>query len=843
MGSAKHTFSVQDRSAIIPSLDGIYAGVTVVSKKGAVNKPTLITSVNELIDVYGEPDPKLGTAMYSALTYLSEGNKLWVTRAIHEDATFASVLVRSKIKPVTTVATEELSEESRIIRPIEGLTQHELDAYSFPIYSTNKEYSLEPVQLKDSFVDTKRIYVDALGTIEAGSKVSFTSEDLAVLNSSTSSVGEDTMTYTVVETGVEELVFEKISIDTAITVSKGTEIFLVDQGALVSITGNPTVVRDASNAKTIICTNTDYLSPGDVISIDGVEVVFNKKTTLVENTKYMDFADYMNLTADLKVYKVTHSEFEDRDCLLISSLTEGEWGNEISIATAPSRDYENAYNLIVYYQGVQVESWEVTNEPFLDGFGNQTYVEDRINGKSAYIQVKHNAADVDDGVPAKPLYTSYSLWKQNPTRMFVATGNQTSENILDSGNHKEIQLTAVAGIDVGDSIKFMLESGELSKEYKISSIDVPNTSLIIDRPSEDNITIGSELYLFDTSITDLSAGIQNGIQYYKIKELDNVYYNYPLNAVFNISGVEGRLVDAGANLMTSGSVGSLVTVSDLVTAVETLGNREETPMQVLMDGGWTTPAFAQACQKVATSQGMCHAFISMDPNAEDSFNYKKEIVDYKAATMLNTHLCSIFTGWVKFLDTYNQKEIWVSPESFACAAQSYTTRNFEMWYPAAGWNRGKIVALDVKVKFSEGDRDWFVDNRINPIRYKKGSGLVIWGNETTLVKPSPLQLRSVSMLLIVIKYGLDALLEYKTFELNNEGTWGPLETAINAFMRDEIQAKGGVYAYNLAIKDIITSSDIDNRRMPIFLGIKPTMDIKEIPVTLAIFSSGVDISI
>jgi len=389
----------------------------------------------------------------------------------------------------------------------------------------------------------------------------------------------------------------------------------------------------------------------------------------------------------------------------------------------------------------------------------------------------------------------------------------------------------------------MLSSGKLSKEYKIMSIDVPNTSLILDRPSEDNIAIGSVLYFFNTNNTNKPAGIVNGIQNYAIKEIDSVFYNYQMNKPFDISGEHGVLLDAGANMSTGGSFGSTVTVSDLITALNTLSNRENTPMQLLMDGGWTTPAFAQACQRVAESQGMCHAYISVDPSAEFSNNYKKAIVDYKASTGLNTHLCSIFTGWVKYLDTYNQKEVWVSPESFACASQSYTSRNFEMWYPAAGWNRGKVSALDVAVKFSEGDRDWFVDNRINPIRYKKGSGLVIWGNETTLVKPSPLQLRSVSMLLIVIKYGLDKLLEFQEFNLDNEATWGPLETAINSFMRDDIQAKGGVYNYNLAIKDIITKADIDNRRMPVFLGIQPTMDIKEIPVTLAIFSSGVDISI
>ncbi len=165
-----------------------------------------------------------------------------------------------------------------------------------------------------------------------------------------------------------------------------------------------------------------------------------------------------------------------------------------------------------------------------------------------------------------------------------------------------------------------------------------------------------------------------------------------------------------------------------------------------------------------------------------------------------------------------------------------------MFTPAAGWERGQIQALDVLVKYSEGDRDYFVDNRINPVRYKLGSGMSIWGNETTLEKPSPMQMRHVSMLLIVIKEALQAL-EWQTFNLNNESTWVKVEASLNAFMRDEIKAKGGVYNYQVALQEIITASDLDNRRMPIFLGIQPTSDIQMIPVALAVFNNTVDIQV
>lgn len=49
----------------------------------------------------------------------------------------------------------------------------------------------------------------------------------------------------------------------------------------------------------------------------------------------------------------------------------------------------------------------------------------------------------------------------------------------------------------------------------------------------------------------------------------------------------------------------------------------------------------------------------------------------------------------------------------------------------------------------------------------------------------------------------------------------------------------------MAVSSIITDSDKEQRRMPVFLGIKPTSDVKFIPVTLAVFSASqkIDVSL
>ena len=295
--------------------------------------------------------------------------------------------------------------------------------------------------------------------------------------------------------------------------------------------------------------------------------------------------------------------------------------------------------------------------------------------------------------------------------------------------------------------------------------------------------------------------------------------------------------------MTGSVLGSAVTISDINNAYDLLKNKEKTPVNLVLDGGAAYPAVAQKIFAVCQEQTLAHGFLSMDPIAEQGTNFKQDMVDYKNSLSLNTELCSIFAGWVKIQDDYNQKEIFVSPEAFGAASQSFTTRNYNFFTPAAGWLRGKVAGLDVQTEFDEPARDFLVLNRINPIRKKEGSGLVVWGNETLLSRPSPLQIRSVAMLIIAIKYGLENYLEFKLFDFNSESVYTQVEKALTGFMRDEIKGKGGVTDFQVSVKEIITDSDKDNRKMPVFVGIKPTPDIKEIPVTLAIYNQGATIDV
>jgi len=822
MGSAKVIVKVQDRSAIVPAQDGVYGGIVLRSWKGPVNKPILITKVSEFLDVFGTPRTDKHE-YYSALTYLNESNKLWCVRAAADNAKYGAALVRFKINPLPETLPDIHWNPDPIVKPLTGLTQDELDAYEFPLYERNREFGPTVGSVVESLQNTLLFQVSSYAGVEVNDRIVFGDP-----------VDNDTPAYTITKKYEQEVSYDEITLASNMTGKKGDEIVWVDSDSNEN-SYDPKVylVRDVDSSTNILVNNSDPVHNDDNVRVKGTsdKIAVNDKNIYKEIHLMLEVDKYITVTKGELFRKITHSKWEERDSFLVTGINQGDWNNHITIGIAESKNYpNNGFVILVYYDGVLVEDWEVTKTDFIDEFGNQLYLEDKINGKSKYITVIDNK-----NTEERPLYTNYSVWRKDPIDIFVPK-TTLAEDVVKGDT--EIKLTDASAFVLGDRIKF----GTYDEEYKVISIS--GNIINIDRQFiEEKVAVGSDVLKFDNTVNVPEENIENGIKYYPIQKLQKVFYNYHIPYhPFIIDGEVGTLLDAGTNMLNGGFDGDACTLKELVTALDKLGNPESTPVTLLMDGGFTYPAYAQAMVKVAEAQDQTHCYLSVDPNAEEDIDYKNAVVNYVASLNLDTEKASVFSSWLKIFDEYNGKYVWVSPEAFAAASQSYTHRNYYMWYPAAGWLRGKLKALDSLIKPDEGTRDFFVDHKINPIKYVKGSGFLIWGNRTMYTKPSPLDDRSVAMLLIVIKQGLKRFLEFETFEINDQQTWSIAEQAIISFLQD-IQSKRGLEEYRVAISSIITDQDIDNNRMPVFIGIKPTRSIKEIPVTLAIYNYGSTIKV
>jgi hypothetical protein len=866
MGAAKVIFKTQDRSATTQSLSGIYAGLVVRSSKGRVKTPTLITSIDQYVAEYGEPDLRYPENQ-AAVQILGSTDKLWVVRAAAEDIKYGGVLVRGGDFDIGNLYDDDVK---KVIEPIEdGLTQDDLDSYIFQQQEGDIQVSPMLDSIGGAVVNSYEFILDGTPkSLIAGNRIVMSTESYAPLTDyNVSTFGIKIVDVLGVEKrdGFQRIIFD-VDADgnqTTISITKGMKVKNKSNGAIAY------VLVDAKESPFVIVNTADEFHDGDEIVVldENDEETDDTATQKLKDEVSLYFVSTkqpVTLSSDMNIYKLEKvSKWETLYSFMITGINQGIWNNELEIGIEKSKDYDNCFIVVVYQNGIEIERHEVSKDRnFVDGFGNKLYIETIINNKSGNIRVKDNPFAIrQDGSTISPRPTDSSIWKRNAEEIFrpaVDTdGNelQTQELLLEGD--VEVYMKTTDGLDIGDKIKFLPSydandvcyGTEYFENYTIENIDRDNNRVFLDRTiitqySYNDITsTGWRIFKFQKYETKIEQHIIEGIQYFPYTIVGYSLTGDKINEVIKLGEFYGKVLDAGVNFMESGFDGSNVSLADMIFALRTLSNNTNTPVQLLLDGGFAIPAYAQEMLRVANAQGEnnTHCYWSMDPAAEESFYAYEAVTAYADQLMINTHLGSLFSGWVKQYCPYNKEFVWTDPATYGAISQNYVHRNYTLFTPAAGLVKGKVLGLEIKHQFSEGELDGIVDARVNPIIYQKGQGLIIWGNRTMYAKPSPLQLRSVAFLLMSIRFGLASYLKYELFNYNNASTWSRVQTTINNFMTNEILAKEGVYAFKCVVAP--TDSDIDNRRMPIFLGIQPTMDINEIPVTLAIFNKSLAITV
>jgi len=831
MPSAQVTIVQQDRAAIVPALTGIEIGTVLTADWGPI-VPYKITDPSQQPIIYSTPNNKKGSSWNGAQLLASSSTACWMTRAIHDDATYAAALVRFEYTaPNFNVCITPNTYPDTVISPLSaGISLTGLASYEFPLYEQPRVYS-----------DTLETVINTVTNSLTFNVTSFTTPSGALLDAGdllsfgpSSSMSNSSAYYTIVSAIVTPIIVHTLTLSAPITAPSGTEVL---NSSLGHYSPPIYLTADASSTTVVQVTSSDNIVNGQSVSINSTTAVLDQKSLVNETINIITLDSPVSVDGGTEIQLMISNDVVYRDAWLVTAIYPGALGSSIKFGISPSTNYPGvAVILNVYWNGVLKESWEVTRDNFIDEFGNQLNAETKINGFSKYIVVTDNTADLTRSLP---LTTTYGVWLQNSSSVFIQAPSITViENVLTGDQNVTISIQGVMAI--GSRIKFSLTG----PEYKVLSLTGSTTvTLGLDRPITDTITIGpgSYIYYFSSTYTNTPLCIYNGIQSYFYQQTP-VFTNYDIGDQYTISGLVGTIMDAGTNSLGGGSDGSLITLYDVINAFNLMSNKEVYKIACFCDNGFSYPEVAQAIDTIAQQTNLSHGYNSVPYTTELMNAPDQAVIAYRNSLNMNTAFSSLFTGWIQVTDTYNQTLVWVAPSVFGIVSQSFVTRDYYMFTPAAGWVYGIVKGLNINVNYDLGQRNSLIAANINPIRYRVGYGLAIWGNETLYVKPSPLQLRSVAMLLIVLKYGLDTMLDFELFKENNQTEWTSVENTIKLFIKNTLFIPGGLYDYQVSITKIITDSDIDNRRMPIFIGLQPTEDIQLIPVTIGIFNKSVAIS-
>lgn len=328
----------------------------------------------------------------------------------------------------------------------------------------------------------------------------------------------------------------------------------------------------------------------------------------------------------------------------------------------------------------------------------------------------------------------------------------------------------------------------------------------------------------------------------------NIYIEDALQGSLYIRALDNIAVDSSIMPVEStsiiwlggGSDGNAVTDADMIRALHTLDSKDTYPVTLVIDGGWTTPAYHNELTLFCETRKDCFAILSVPYVNEASASYLNDIVNYRNVDLnANTSYAAMYTPHVLIYDKFNDRKIYVSPDGFVAGIISETASNYEIWYPPAGLRRGQIRVLDVRRRFTQGEMDYLYDNGINPIRFAIGKGITVWGQKTLLTRPSSLDRINVRLLLIVIENAIAEALEDFVFEINDANTRALIRAMIESYLSN-IQARRGLYDYYVVCDETNnTQQDIDNYKLNVWVFVQPVKSAEYIQLNTIITRTGV----
>lgn len=332
----------------------------------------------------------------------------------------------------------------------------------------------------------------------------------------------------------------------------------------------------------------------------------------------------------------------------------------------------------------------------------------------------------------------------------------------------------------------------------------------------------------------------------------NIYVEKVLESSNYVRWIDNKGVDANVfpvnqttyAKLTGGSLGHAATTGEHITAVRQLANKRRYPVTLIMDAGWSIPAYQQAIIDVCESRGATLGILSTPIDVEMSSNYLEDIVAYRRKQLItSTSHAALYTPHVKIYDEYNDREIYISPTGHVGACISSTSENYEPWYAPAGNRRGVLNVLGVRREFTEGDLDYIYDAGINPIDFHETYGIRIWGQKTLLTRASALDRVNVRMLLIVIEPAIDEFLQDYVFEFNDEDTRRDIVNKITPYLAS-IQQRRGLYQFDVICNEENNTAEvIDANEIHVDLPLWPTKVGERILAKLSICSTGATFSL
>ena len=330
---------------------------------------------------------------------------------------------------------------------------------------------------------------------------------------------------------------------------------------------------------------------------------------------------------------------------------------------------------------------------------------------------------------------------------------------------------------------------------------------------------------------------------------------------FAATGNSNNTLTAGWNYDGAGNVandGALTAgLSGLVSGYSLFENTERFDVDFILMGsaGYAkedAQALANKCIAVAEARKDAVAFISPYRGAALTDTSDDRAVTVRSTSDITDNVISFFapvtsssygifdSGYKYMFDRFANTFRYVPLNGDIAGLCARNDANNFPWFSPAGTNRGSILnAVKLAYNPSKSERDKLYSNRVNPVIFSPGAGIVLFGDKTGFGKSSAFDRINVRRLFIFLEDAISAAAKDQLFEFNDEITRTNFVNIVEPFLRD-VQAKRGIFDFVVICDETNnTAAIIDNNEFVADIFIKPARSINFIGLTFVATRTGV----
>lgn len=862
----------KDFTSIVPAVSSSVGGFAGAFRWGPIEKPTRVSSENELVKIFGAPraaDVAIAQAFFTAANFLSYTNNLLVARADTTGAKNAVALASGGVAQgdvrllvagsgyttqlfklaLTGGNSANITVNSTVagaVRTITGFTVvsggtgYSAGDYNVVLDSDNSVPGGTPVQ---ATITVNGSGVIQTAVLKTGSPTTYpiTSNLLSVTFSAPQIPGgvAPTAAVTATDSGSTRTI-TGINILTPGSGYTSGPTFTIAQAGVTPVTVASGVLNAISATTTgIKIKNEDHYNTVAVNGGNSVGQFAAKYAGVAGNglrVVVMDAGSWNVSPTPGSIQEFLQSAFTSAPGTSSFAAAKGISQDEMHILVLDTPEGTFSGTPGTAARPVILEKYEFVSKlsDAKKSDGSTNYYKSVINTSSGYVWWMDH-----------PYYDKLS----NPIYQGAVLTNLVTNQILtitNSGGVYKIALTTtdndVKGpLDAYRSFLTNKVATDGSRQIRVASTTSNNRVYTVASMSFDSGSNTYEITVVEPTVAETTTNAAD------ITSVSKFAWGSTSDAII-ASDVGRRMSLLSTNLdftMSGGALDDAATSGALQTAFALFANNEEYDVSLIPLGNVPASVAEYVVSNVAEVRRDCVVFVSPNSSGNAIVGSSSTELDaikaYRSASNINSSYAVMDSGFKYQYDRYNDIYRWVPLNGDTAGLCARTDFTADPWFSPGGFNRG-VVKNVVKLGFNpnQAQRDVLYAAGVNPVVSFPGQGVVLFGDKTMLAKPSAFDRINVRRLFIVLEKSIATAARFQLFEFNDDFTRAQFKNIVEPFLRD-VQGRRGVVDFRVKCDETNNTGEVvDRNEFVADIFIKPNRSINFITLNFVAARSAVN---